>query len=53
MVVDACHEEDASVGLVFPMRKVIAVVTMFYLGLLPLLSLKESFFEIPMLSTAD
>ena len=53
MVVDACHKEDASIGLVFPMRKVILVVAMFYLGLLPLLPLKESFFEIPMLSTAD
>ena len=49
----ACYEADPSIPLLFSAKRSVVLLALFYSGLLPFVSLKESYLEIPLLTAAD
>ncbi|TSQ46633.1 Glycerophosphodiester phosphodiesterase domain-containing protein 1 [Bagarius yarrelli] len=51
-IVRKCYKENSQIPLLFSLRRVLLLVGLFYTGLLPFVSFKEQFLEIPMPSVA-
>lgn len=47
-IVKKCYKENPSIPVLFSLPRVFMLVGLFYVGLLPFVSLKEQFLEIPM-----
>lgn len=47
---DMCYRENPDIGLLFSAPRMLKLLILFYSGLLPFVSLRETHFEVPMLS---
>lgn len=45
---EACYLSNPKIGLLFSLKRVLVVIALFYTGLLPFVSFKETHFEVPM-----